>query len=147
MRNKAKDTYAYYKKYFKMNLKSSIKKGYMIDNEDAPAAKQVPIMLTEKQYRDKLDNGLSTSDIVYGQFHKYGRNTATDIAKRLYGGEDEWNKLSVGERSSILGRISRGELSESEYTSISDRYKELRKEGKDSYQAKQIISQEYYGSK
>lgn len=120
-----KESYSYYKIAYRANKKYRVLKG----SDDFGG------MLTEAEYNEIKDAGMSTKDIVYNQFHFYHKDVAKSIQQRL---AKKGLKVSIKE---IQARNYKPEV----YEEIKTTYHTLRQQ-MDSKEAAELISYTYFGS-
>ena len=120
-----KESYSYYKNAYRANKRYRVLKGSDDFGE----------MLTEAEYNEIKDTGMSTKDIVYNQFHFYHKDVAKSIQQRL---AKKGLKVSINE---IQARNYKPEV----YEEIKTTYHILRQQ-MDSKEAAELISYTYYGS-
>ena len=120
-----KESYSYYKNAYRANKRYRVLKG----SDDFGG------MLTEAEYNEIKDAGMSTKDIVYNQFHFYHKDVAKSIQQRL---AKKGLKVSIKE---IQARNYTPEI----YESIKKKYHTLR-QSMSAKEAADIIAYTYYGS-
>lgn len=120
-----KNTYSYYKKSYRANVRYRNKTG----NSDYAD------MLSKDEFDAYRAAGLDTKDIVYNQFHYYNRATAKQLQNSL---KQEGFNLSIQ-------KIQARNYSADVYTAMHKAYYDL-KQSMSSSEAASLISYTYYGS-
>lgn len=120
-----KESYAYYKKSYRANKRYQDKIG---NDEYAP-------MLTQKEFAEIKDSGISNKDLVYNQFHFYTRDQAEKIKRSL---EQEGFKIS---KKNVQAR----NYTDAMYDRMGEIYHQLR-EDFNAADAASLIANAFYGS-
>ena len=98
-----KNTYSYYKRLYSANYSYYKKRGYELP----------PMKLTESQWKETVASGYTNSEIIYGQFHKYSKESIRNL-KQIFKEEGQ----NVSERY-----LARGNFTQAEWQIIQNRYR------------------------
>lgn len=124
-----KESYQYYSKAYAANKSYYTRSGY---------TDLIPVKMTKQEweFNRKMNPGKSNADIVYEEFHRYGKAEAKVLRQQL---SESGVKITTAQ-------AARGELTPAGWNVIKNKYKQLKNSGLSSKEAAAEISYEFWGS-
>lgn len=124
-----KESYQYYSKSFAANKSYYTRAGY---------TDLIPVKMTKQEweFNRKMNPGKTNADIVYEEFHRFGKSQAKVLRQALL---DEGVKITTAQ-------AARGELTPAGWNVLKNRYHELKNSGLSSKESSAEISYEFWGS-